>query len=373
MLTRAPQRASRAHPVHLLGDPLPRRVVVLRALQLGDMLCAVPALRALRAALPQAHITLASLPWARAFVQRFAHYVDDFLEFPGYPGLPEQPVVPERIVEFLAEAQRRRFDFAVQLHGSGSFINECIGLLGAPRSAGFHLPGDYVPDPERFMRWPQHGSEAKRLVALMRFLDLPIASEELEFPITETDRHELTTALAAVPGGESLEGETYVCVHPGARFASRRWPAARFAAVADGLAERGARVVLTGSAGEATITATVAAQMRSRPIDLAGRLTLGALGALLSGAALLVSNDTGVSHSAAGVKVRSVVVASGSDVARWAPHDTERHRVLWHHLPCRPCAHVECPIGHPCALGVSVAAVLGATADWLGAEVAHAS
>ncbi len=306
------------------GEPAPRRIIVLRALQLGDLLCAVPALRALRAAVPDAEIVLLGLPWARSFVSRFDRYLDGFREFPGFPGLPERAPIVDRIPSFLAEIQREGFDLAIQLHGSGSFVNPLIVLLGAHRCAGFFTPGDYCPDPDRFMPWPTHGLEIRRLVRLMEFLGAPTQGEHLEFPLRDAD----SEALEALPEARDLVPRGYVCIHPGASVAGRRWPAERFAAVGGAMADRGLRIVLTGTAAESGLTRDVSRHLSCPCVDLSGRTELGALAVLMSRARLLVSNDTGVSHIAAALRVPSVVISTGDNPARWAPSDRSLHRVL---------------------------------------------
>src|SRR5690348_4262918 len=101
-----------------LGAESPKRIIILRALKLGDLLVAVPAFRALRAAWPSSEIVLLGLPWARSFVARYACYLDGFRELPGFPGLPEVEPQIGRIPAFLAAMQAERFDLAIQLHGN---------------------------------------------------------------------------------------------------------------------------------------------------------------------------------------------------------------------------------------------------------------
>jgi ADP-heptose:LPS heptosyltransferase len=307
-----------------LGCPPPRRVVVLRALQLGDLLCAVPALRALRAALPEAEVVLIGLPWARAFTARFSRYLDGFIEFPGWPGLPEREPRVDRIPEFLAEVRARGFDLAIQLHGSGPIVNPIVEQLGARRCAGFYLTGGDRPDPELFIPWPGRGLELRRLLRLMEHLGAPARGEELEFPLTEDDLR----SLNAIPGAGELEPGGYACVHPGASVAPRRWPTGRFAAVASALADRGLRIVLTGTSAEAELTRAVARALPVPCLDLTGLTDLGSLGALLGRARLLVCNDTGISHVAAALRVPSVVISTADNPERWAPSDASLHRVL---------------------------------------------
>jgi ADP-heptose:LPS heptosyltransferase len=299
-----------------------RSIVVLRALQLGDLLCSVPALRALRRRLPNTHITLIGLPWTRALVERM-DVADELVEFPGFPGMPEVAADASVLPDFFAQMQSRHFDLALQMHGSGLVSNAFVSMLGASYSAGFGVPG--VPNGlDHVAAYPTGRSEVRRQLTLMRSLGVAASDDRLEFPLTDADHD----ALHALPEAARLAARSYVCLHPGARDPRRRWSLEDFAMVGDALAGQGLEVVLTGVAADAPLTAMVAAQMRHAALDLAGRTSLGTLAALLADASLLVSNDTGVSHLADALGTPSVIVFTGSDPARWAPHDTTRHVAL---------------------------------------------
>lgn len=284
----------------------------------------MPAWRALRAAYPEARITLIGLPWAQVFVERFRHYIDDFVELPGFPGLPEQPPRAARLPSFLAGMQERRFDLALQMHGDGTITNSLTVLLGACVNAGFYRPGQYCPDAKRFLPYPDTAPEVRRHLLLMASLGLPSRGEALEFPIRPEDR----SAYAAMEEAQSLRRGAYVCLHAGARSSERRWPPEDFAVIGDALAARGLSVVLTGTQEEARLIDSVAAAMRAPSLKLAGRTDLGSLAVLVESARLVVCNDTAVSHLADALRVPSVVVATGSDASRWSPLDTTLHRVV---------------------------------------------
>jgi ADP-heptose:LPS heptosyltransferase len=303
--------------------------------------------------LPEAQITLIGLPWARTFVERYAAYLDNFLEFPGYPGIPEVPPPLTKLPAFFASVQQQRFDLALQMHGSGIVSNRFTVMLGARVNAGFYLPGEYCPDADRFLPYPAHEPEVWRHLRLMEFLGIPLKGASLEFPLRQEDFSFLHTIE------EVRDLREYVCVHPGASVRGRCWSPEKFAVVADALAARGFQVVLTGTAVEAELTQAVRKVMRTSAIDLAGRTSLGALAALLSNASLLVCNDTGVSHLAAALRVKSVVIFSASSPQRWAPLDRDRHRILvsdqW---------SVE-------QHGITPAAVMAQVEDLLSKEVKH--
>ena len=299
-------------------------LVIFRALQLGDMLCAVPALRAIRDSLPNTRISLIGLPWAKQFADRFPHYIDEFIQFPGHAAFPEQAVQQDLLADFYSTMRTRRFDMALQLHGSGEQSNLVTRAFGARSLAGY---GDEKPSAgEVFFPYPESGPEPLRLLKLAQLLGSASDNAELEFPITAEDDREL--AASGVAAG--LAPNSYLCVHPGARVRDKCWHPARFAHVADTLAaEFGLTVVLTGSASEAELTSAVAAHMRTPAINAAAPISIGAMASLMSRGRLLISNDTGVSHIAAGLGLRSVVIFSKADIRRWAPLNVLRHRSLW--------------------------------------------
>ena len=332
--------------------PLPGRVAVFRALQLGDLLCAVPALRALRAALPQAEITLIGLPWARDFARRFHPYVDDFLYFPGAPGLIERKPARGEYEAFVAVARARRFDLAVQLHGDGSHSNAVVQALGARFVLGCHPPGSTVADTDYSLSYPEDLPEIHRLLAPLAHAGIAPRGDHLEFPIEAEDH----AALALAWPGRGAR-HSYVCLHPGARLHTRRWPAAYFAQIADACADAGYLPVLTGSLEERPLVDAVLLRMRRPCVNLCGRTGLGAFAALLRDARLVVCNDTGTSHVTAAVGTPSIVLYSGSAPDRWAPLDTQRHRRAMVPVACRPCYHQRCPVGHLCAVGLRPEAV----------------
>ncbi|MGN6398248.1 MAG: glycosyltransferase family 9 protein [Mucilaginibacter sp.] len=299
-----------------------KKIIVFRALQLGDMLCHIPAMRALRKAYPQASITLAGLPWAKGLVERFHEYFDDFVWFPGYPGLPEQEVDATMFASFLNKVQAKHYDLALQMQGNGTIVNAMVELFEAHYTAGFYLPGDYAPNHDYFMPYPNAGSEIERHIKLMEFLGIPPQGNALEFPLTIQDQREYDELKL------HLLYKEYVCIHPGSRGQWRQWPTQNFAAMADYAVECGFEAVVTGTKDEAPIVEDVINYMKYPALNLAGRTSLGAIGILIKNAYALISNCTGVSHMAAAFKTPSIVISMDGEPDRWGPINKDIHQTI---------------------------------------------
>jgi ADP-heptose:LPS heptosyltransferase len=298
------------------------KIAVFRALQLGDMLCVIPAMRALRTAFPTAHITLLGLPWAASFVKRFAAYFDEFIHFPGYPGLPEQQFDPLEIPLFLNSMQEQQFDLVLQMQGNGSIVNPMVALMGGRYTAGFWREEDGCPDAGLFVEYPEDVSEIDRHLLLMEYLNIPAQGRYLEFPVTAQDVQDFDEL------DFPYKAKEYICVHPGSRGSWRQWPPKLFASMADSFAEKGWKIILTGSKEELSLTEEVASLMVHEAFNTAGKTTLGSLAVLIKNARALLSNCTGVSHMAAALETPSVIISMDGEPGRWAPLNRSLHYTI---------------------------------------------
>lgn len=339
-----------------LLDPAVRTVLLVRLrVGLGDLLCTVPAVRALRAARPDLHIALATWPEMRPVLDRMPG-VDELLDFPGAPGIPERP--PDgTLPQWYAGVRARRFDLALHMYGDNPAASEVTARTGARLIGGF-LPTGMAGDPRLHLPYPHHLPEVARHLALLEHLGLPPgADRSLAFPVTAEDERGAA--------GVGLRPRGYVVLHPGATSSSRRWPADRFAAVGDALASTGLRVMVGGVAAEAGTTADVVRRMLAPASDLTGRTTLGEYAVLLRDAAVVVANDTGTAHLTVAVGGRVVTVFLSGDPVRWG-HFGAGRSVVVQDVGCNPCSFPDCPVDWRCATRITPTRVIAEALALLG-------
>lgn len=291
-------------------------MLALRALGLGDLLTAVPALRALGAAFADRHRVLAA-PGSLAPLFPLVAPGYELLEVPAFVG--GEPPAPA------LAACLPRASLAVNLHGRGPESHALLRAARPERLIGFEVDGG--------PRWDPREHEVVRWCRLLAHHGIPADPSDLDIAIPAS------AAPRPGPDGPTL-------IHPGAASGARQWPAERWAAVARGERARGRRVLLSGSASEAPLAAEVA-ERADLPADdnLAGSTRdLAGLAALVASAGRVACGDTGVAHLATALRVPSVVLFGPTDPARWGPPpDRPWHRVLWAGRHGDPHAHEPDP------------------------------
>jgi ADP-heptose:LPS heptosyltransferase len=323
-----PFRAGRA-PV-----PDVRRIAVLRANGIGDYVVSEPALAALRAAYPDAEITLLGAAHHAALLEGRAAPVDRVLVVPPVAGVrikTDEPDADEATVEaWAAERRAEGYDLAVQLHGGGGNSNRLLLRLGATTTVGAATAD--APKPDRWVPYTAFQHDTLRWLEVVGAAGAPPVRLEPWLDVTEAD---LAASREVVAEGDA----PLVVVHPGASDPRRCYPEDRLGRIARALADRGARIVVVGGGAEATKVAEVVRGFGGGAVEtVVGGLTLSGLVGLLARAEIVLANDSGPRHIAAAVGTATVAVFTYANLADVAPLTRAQHRVLvsWHG-GCRVC------------------------------------
>ncbi len=301
---------------------------MLRALGLGDLLTAVPALRALARAFPE-HRRVLATPAPLAPLARLSGAVDAVLDVAPLAPLPRAAAGAE---------------VAVNLHGRGPQSHRVLLDAAPERLIAFAHPE--VPESAGGPPWRAGEHEVARWCRMLGEHGVAADPDDLD--------------LALPPGCEPPpEGRGATLIHPGAARGARRWPVERWMEVARAEAGAGRHVLVTGGPGEEELARDVAdgAGLPARAAAHAGQTDLLGLAGLVAAADRVLCGDTGVAHLATALRTSSVVLFGPTSPTEWGPpSDRPWHRALW--AGGRGDPHASEP--DPGLLDLSVADVLAA-------------
>ncbi len=320
-----------------------RDVLVLRLDRIGDLLMSLPALAALRAALPHARIRLAVPGWS-AEVAKSAPVDEVLVWSPPWAGRAQEGADTWPALLGKARALRRQsLDLALDLQGDVR-ASLLLWLSGARERVGYaNTGGRYfltrVVPLDESVSWVEQNRRAVRVaLGALAGPELPVAALSAE------ERAQGLRLLAQY----AATRRPLVGLHPSGGRTIKQWDLARWGELAARLQrEFGATVVLTGSAADARLAARVAAHMPEPPVDLTGRLGVRETMTVIAGLDLFLSPDTGPMHMAAAVGTASVSVFGPSDPARYfsggSGETGSRHVVVRAPLWCSPCNLIRRP------------------------------
>ena len=328
-----------------------KRVVVRGTNWVGDSVMTVPALRALRRVLPDAHITLAIRPGARGIFSE-ADFIDDVLVY-DRKGLLS--VIPQ-----IREWRRRKFDLAVLFQNA--FEAALIPFVaGVPVRLGYATESRQalLSHPLALPDWRSSRHEVFYYLYVITALEQLLfgtssiceADPDASIQISENRKGEATDLLHA---HGVREGVPVVAICPGSiNSRAKRWPAGAYAALADRLIDSNRQVLLIGSKDEADVSQDVTSRMRNRPVVLTGKTSLDQITAVLSAVDLIVTNDTGPAHIGAALGRPTIVIFGPTNPLTTRPFSPVAE-ILRHPPDCAPCMLRDCPIDHRCMTAITV-------------------
>lgn len=302
-----------------------RSILVIRQHnQLGDMLCVVPLLRALRAAHPQAHIALLASP-VNAAVMHSNRWLDDVILFDKRRYLEGATLRTGAIRELFRSLRSPAFDLVltpatVSMSGTSdllAMVTRAPVRIGPGRLEGRPNPSAAVythPVPLDWSGQP-HRHQTLRNLDIAGALRLPEVPLHSEITLKQAELYAAKSFLSK----RSHDPGSFIVYHPGAGKPPNRWPADRFARLAREVAgETGLGVLVTSGSFDREPVGVMAEGL-GRAFTLVENRPIREVAAILAMARLVVSNDTGIMHVAAAVGTPVLSLFGPTDPLQWAP------------------------------------------------------
>jgi ADP-heptose:LPS heptosyltransferase len=314
----------RSTPPAKISGFVPRGILVIRQHnQLGDMLCVVPLLRALRARYPAARLDLMASP-VNQDVMLNCTYLDRVVLFDKREFLRNGLIRALALFRFI-QSVRGPYDM-VLVPGtvSTSFTSDFLAFLtGAPVRIGVGSLDGRLNRTSFFfsiaedLNWraDPHRHQTLRNLDIARSLALEKPDCSHEMTLTSEELHEGREIAAGIRGQHRL----LVGLHPGAGKAPNRWPSEKFAALVQHLARRGdTAIFLTSGPMDEQVVETTRSQLRC-PIQVLSNQRIRLIASIIKEADVYITNDTGVMHIAAAVGTPLVALFGPTDPLQWAP------------------------------------------------------
>jgi len=315
------------------------RTLVISPNWIGDAVMAQPLLRRLRELHPDRPIDVLAPTWV-APVWRAMREVNTVLESPFKHGSLQWK---ER-KEFAKILKARGYADSYVLPNTLKFAL-IPWLAGIKRRVGYK--GEMRYGLVNVMHYDEKNAPRPMAQFYAALADKPVRNlprlDKLPEPEMVADAKDADAAIARL----NLPAGTYVAFAPGAEFGpAKRWPASYFAELAQTIrANRpDAQILLLGSPKDRAVCDEITAIVPEAH-NLAGSTSLSEAIALISRAAAVVTNDSGLMHIGAALK-RPVVAIYGPTDPRHTPPLSELAKILWLHIECSPCQQRECPLGH---------------------------
>lgn len=243
----------------------------------------------------------------------------------------EEPyAVESEVNSFVRDMQQEQFDLVINFQGEGKSVNPLIKRFNARYTLG--CAGDDVLPLDRMLPYYYYQSEVLRFQELVQLVGAQPHTLEPVLKVLAEDQREVEAIL------DIIGSQQFAVLHPGAEDLRRMWPANCFAELADELANKNIKIVLTGHAKDALLIEGISAAMKHNAINTCGQLELGGLCALLAKAALVVCADTGPLHLARAVGAATVGIYWAPNLINWGPlYRGNHHPVVSWDMHCPLC------------------------------------